>query len=233
MTGNPDLPEPPASSPSTDPRTPTMSTAGQLLIETITNADPAVRDRSARDLVAGASLAEKLSACEELEQFRRTRTNLYERVRASLFLHALYRYDIQDSADLRGTGLIPFPGFQDLMERRYEQAIAAFLEAMRRDGPNGAIASALAQAYEHVAFQDLADQVRRSVRSCRGNRWMFRVGGVDEHPLRIHPLLLARESEERSSPSSSSGRPCGWTSRIAAGPTSSSSAWTTPKGPGS
>ena len=25
---------------------------------------------------------------------------------------------------------------------------------------------------------------------------MFRVGGVDEHPLRIHPLLLARESED-------------------------------------
>ncbi len=82
------------------------------------------------------------------------------------------------------------------MERRYEQAIAAFLQAMRRDGPNGAICSALAQAYEHVAFQDLADQVRRSVRSCRGNRWMFRVGGVDEHPLRIHPTLLTRESED-------------------------------------
>ncbi len=82
------------------------------------------------------------------------------------------------------------------MERRFEQAIAAFLDAMRRDGPNGAIASALAQAYEQVAFQDLADQVRRSVRSCRGNRWMFRVGGVDEHPIRIHPRLLARESED-------------------------------------
>src|SRR6202008_2210547 len=105
-------------------------------------------------------------------------------------------YDIQESGDIRGTGLIPFPGFQDLMDRRYEQAIAAFLDAIRRDGPNGAIPSALAQAYEHVAFQDLADQVRRSVRSCRGNRWMFRVGGVDEHPLRILPRLLARESED-------------------------------------
>jgi galactokinase/mevalonate kinase-like predicted kinase len=173
-----------------------MSTAGQLLIETINRDDPAIRDRSARDLVADFGLAEKLRACEELEEFRRTRTNLYERVRASLFLHALYRYDIQDSAEVRGTGLIPFPGFQDLMERRYEQAIAAFLETMRRDGPNGAICSALAQAYEHIAFQDLADQVRRSVRSCRGNRWMFRVGGGDEHPLRIHPQLLARDSED-------------------------------------
>ncbi|MHB1558200.1 MAG: UTP--glucose-1-phosphate uridylyltransferase [Isosphaeraceae bacterium] len=173
-----------------------MSTPGQLLIETITQADPAVRDRSARDLVAGTDLAEKLRACEMLEQFRRTRTNLYERVRAALFLHALYRYDIQEAAEIRGTGLIPFAGFQDLMERRYEQAIAAFHESMRSQGPNGAVASALAAAYEHVAFQDLADQVRRSVRSCRGNRWMFRVGGVDEHPLRIRPELLARPTDD-------------------------------------
>ena len=47
-----------------------------------------------------------------------------------------------------------FPGFMDLMERRYEPAIASFLETMRRDGPNGAICSALAQAYEQIAFAD-------------------------------------------------------------------------------
>ena len=102
-----------------------MSTAGQLLIETITHAEPGIRDRSARELIAGFGLPEKLRACEELEQFRRTRSNLYERVRASLFLHALYRYEIQDVPDVPGTGLIPFDGFRDLMERRYEQAIAA------------------------------------------------------------------------------------------------------------
>ena len=67
---------------------------------------------------------------------------------------------------------------------------------MKHDGPSGAICSALAQAYEQIAFQTLADQVRRSVRSCQGNRWMFRVGGADEHPLRIHPRLLERESDE-------------------------------------
>ena len=137
-----------------------------------------------------------LAACDELEQFRRTRENLYERVRASMFLHAIYRYELQDAPAVRGTGLIPFDGFMDLMERRFEQAIAAFRAAMRRDGPNGAIASALAQAYEQIAFQTLADQVRRSVRSCRGNRWMFRVGEADEHPLRIHPRLLERESDD-------------------------------------
>lgn len=173
-----------------------MSTIGQLLIETITHADPTVRDRSIRELVAPVSLAEKLGACEELERFRRVRSNLYERVRASLFLHALYRYEIQDAPEIRGSGLIPFAGFQDLMERRYEQAIASFLETIRAEGPNGAICSALAQAYEQIAFQNLADQVRRSVRSCQGNRWMFRVGDADEHPLRTCPELLRRESDD-------------------------------------
>jgi galactokinase/mevalonate kinase-like predicted kinase len=84
----------------------------------------------------------------------------------------------------------------DLMERRYEQAITSFRRAMEDDGADGAICSALAQAYDQIAFQTLADQVRRSVRSCQGNRWMFRIGGVDEHPLRIHPRLLARESDD-------------------------------------
>ncbi len=56
--------------------------------------------------------------------FARHAQNLYERVRASLFLHAIYRYEIQDDPAIRGTGLIPFSGFMDLMERRYEQAIA-------------------------------------------------------------------------------------------------------------
>ncbi len=173
-----------------------MAPVGQLLIETITHADPAIRDRSIHELVATASVAETLQACARLEEFRRTRSNLYERVRASLFLHALYRYDLQDTPEIRPSGLIPFPGFRDLMERRYESAIAAFRQTLGQDGPNGAICSALAQAYEQIAFQDLADQVRRSVRSCPGNRWMFRVGSADEHPLRLHPQLLRRPSDD-------------------------------------
>jgi galactokinase/mevalonate kinase-like predicted kinase len=173
-----------------------MSEVGRNLIDAITHTAPEIRDRSLRDLVANASLTEKLAACVDLEEFRGGRENLYERVRASLFLHALYRYEIQEDRAIRETGLIPFSGFMDLMERRYEPAIASFLATMTKDGPNGAICSALAQAYEQIAFQTLADQVRRSVRSCQGNRWMFRVGGADEHPLRIHPRLLMRESDD-------------------------------------
>jgi galactokinase/mevalonate kinase-like predicted kinase len=173
-----------------------MSRLGPILIETITHSEPAIRNRSVSRLAALAPVSEKIEACRELESFRRGASNLYERVRASLFLHALYRYDIQEADGVTRTGLMPVSGFLDLMERRYEQAIAAFLDVMNRDGVNGTIASALGRAYEQIAFQTLADQVRRSVRSCQGNRWMFRVGGAEEHPLRIHPRLLARASEE-------------------------------------
>src|SRR5262249_22521410 len=90
---------------------PAMSRVGRLLIEPTPHADPAIRARPIRELTAHASLAEKLEACDELEQFRRTCQNLYERVRASLFLHALHRYEIQDDPAVRGTGLLPYAGF--------------------------------------------------------------------------------------------------------------------------
>jgi galactokinase/mevalonate kinase-like predicted kinase len=169
-----------------------MADLGELLIETITHADASYRNRSVRELAAPFPLAEKLAACERLEQFRQVRKNLYERVRASLFLYAMYRFEIQDDVGVRAAGLIPFSGFMDLMERRYEQAIALLRKTLEREGPSGAICSALAQAYEQIAFQNLADQVRHSVRSCRGNRWMFRVGCADEHPLHLHPALFLR-----------------------------------------
>jgi hypothetical protein len=111
-----------------------------------------------------------------------------------MFLHAIYRYRLQESPDLPQTGLIPYAGFTDLLARRFEQAIAGFLAAVAAGGPNSALASALAQAYEQVTYQTLADQVRRSVRGCAGNRWMFRVGHPDEHPIRLQSRLLERDA---------------------------------------
>ncbi len=103
-------------------------------IETITGAEPGLRDRALGDLVGSMTTAEVLRAAEELEAFRTTSRNLYERVRASIFLHSLYRYRIQDAPDLPASGVIPFDGFTDLMERRFEQAIAAFRAAIRNRG---------------------------------------------------------------------------------------------------
>lgn len=163
------------------------------LIEAITSHAPAVRDRSLWDILEGRSTAEVLALCEELEAFRRQAENLYERVRASMFLYATYRYRVQEAEAVATTGHIPYGGFEELLSRRFEQAIGAFREAQKQEGPSSALASALAHAYEQVSYQTLADQVRRSVRNCRGNRWMFRIGAPDEHPVRIVPPLLQPE----------------------------------------
>src|SRR4029077_17102871 len=103
-------------------------------------AEPGIPDRWLWDLTSGSSTAELLILCEELEGFRRDSKNLYERVRASIFLHAVYPYRIQESGDIANTGLIPFAGFEDLLARRFEQAISSFRSAARRDGPNSALA---------------------------------------------------------------------------------------------
>ena len=101
----------------------------------------------------------------------------------------------------RSTGHIPFDGFRGPAcsggSSRRSRRSARRMDAT---GPNGAIASALALAYEQITYQTLADQVRRSVRSCPGNRWMFRVGQADEHPIRLHPRLLERDARRRALP---------------------------------
>jgi galactokinase/mevalonate kinase-like predicted kinase len=173
-----------------------MMPRGSLLIETITSPDPAIRDRALARLVKGVSVSEILLAAEDLERFRQTADNLYERVRASMMLSAIHRYVVQDSPEVTDAGLIPADGFLDLMERRFEQAISSFRRSMTSQGPNGTVASGLARAYELVTFQTLADQVRSSVRSCLGNRWMFRVGVPDEHPIHIHPRLLEQGASD-------------------------------------
>lgn len=166
------------------------------LIRTITSVQPEIRDRSLRVLVRQASTRDVLDACEMLDSFRRQSENLYQRVRSSMFLHALQRYVVQQAPDLPATGFIPFEGYEDLLHRRFDHAIESFLAEQRRQGPNHALASALALGYEQITYQTLADQVRRSVRQSRGNRWMFRVGEVEEQSLQIHPRLLRRDSQE-------------------------------------
>ena len=90
-------------------------------------------------------------------------------------------------------GLIPHAGYEHLLDRRFEEALETFLAVQATYGPSDAISSALAAAYRDLALQTLADQVRRSVRSLRGNQWMFRMGHPADHALRIRPELLARD----------------------------------------
>ena len=166
------------------------------LIEIITAEDPAVRDRSLESVCAPASLKELLDECAALEQFREQSSNLYERVRAIFFLYAIHRFHLPLKQGVNAKGLVPFEGYEDLLQRRFPEAITKFLAAMESQGVNDAICSALAAAYHGLAFQTLADQVRKSVRSVRGNQWMFRTGHPHDHPLRIRPELLARASAD-------------------------------------
>ena len=103
--------------------------------------------------------------CEALDAFRRTSTNLYERVRALFFLAAIHRFHLPLKEGVSTRGLIPFEGYSHLLSRRFEEAIDVFLSVMREQGPSDAISSALSSAYKELAFATLANQVRRSVRS--------------------------------------------------------------------
>ncbi len=164
------------------------------LVGIITATDPQLRHRSLESACAGATLPELLRQCERLEAFRRHSDNLYERVRALFFLYAIHRFHLPPllgSAGARGVhSLIPFAGYEHLLHRRFAEAIESFLAVQSREGPSDAISSALAAAYHRLGFQTLADQVRRSVRSVRGNQWMFRMGHPADQPLRLRPELL-------------------------------------------
>ena len=85
---------------------------------------------------------------------------------------------------------IPFAGYTKLLKRRFEEAIDIFLAAQAEAGAGAAISSALAAAYRGLGFQTLAGQVRHSVRSVRGNQWMFRIGHPADYPLRVRAELL-------------------------------------------
>lgn len=161
-------------------------------VSIITAADPAVRNQSLDAFCAPASLAALLAECGDLEAFRRRGDNLYERVRALFFLYSIHRFHLPRKAGVVQRGLVPFHGYEHLLQRRFEEAITVFLGCQQADGPSAAISSALAAAYQRLAFQTLADQVRRSVRTVAGNRWMFRMGHPADHPLRLRPELLRR-----------------------------------------
>jgi hypothetical protein len=162
------------------------------LTRIITASDPDLRNRSLDAFCRNATMEELLAECVALDRLRRASDNLYERVRALFFLYAIHRFHLPDKEGMQGRGLISFEGYNNLLKRRFEEAIEVFTDAQSADGPNDGISSALAAAYHSLGFQTLADQVRRSVRSVRGNQWMFRVGHPADHPLRIRPELLDR-----------------------------------------
>ena len=165
-----------------------------MLTDLITSTDPSIRDKALAAACASLSVSELLEECQKLDDFRRTAENLYDRVRAIFFLSAIHRYHLPEKLENAESGSIPFGAYEDLLGRRFEEAIDLFLTAQKSEGASDALCSALAAAYHQLAFQTLADQVRKSVRTVRGNQWMFRMGHPADHPLRIRKELLAHSN---------------------------------------
>ena len=177
-----------------------MSSPPLRVTDLIASADAATRDTAIDAWCAGRSVAELLADCAELDAYRRRETNLYQRVRALFFFTAIHRYHLPARADLPRLGRVPYAGFRHLLERRFEEAITVFAAAQSAHGPSETLSSALAAAHHALAFQTLADQVRRTVRSTRGNAWMFRLGHPLDQPLRVRPELIAREASAPDAP---------------------------------
>ncbi|MEZ6059386.1 MAG: UTP--glucose-1-phosphate uridylyltransferase [Planctomycetaceae bacterium] len=159
------------------------------LIEIITTNETPLRHTALESACAGLSADELLRECGHLDAFRRQSPNLYERVRALFFLYAIHRFQLPPLLKGRETGRIPYEGYEFLLNRRFPEAIDLFQATQRLDGPSVTVSSALAESFHRLAFQTLADQVRRSVRSVRGNQWMFRTGHPADIPLKIRPEL--------------------------------------------
>ncbi len=162
--------------------------------------DPAVRNRPLDSVCRGASLERLLDECVALDALRRSSDNLHERVRALFFLYAIHRFHIPMRRGAAGRGLVPYPAYTNLLKRRFEEALDILLAAQAAEGPGAGLSSGLAAGYRALGFQTLADQVRRSVRSVRGNQWMFRTGHPADYALRLRKELVERGGDPPSFP---------------------------------
>lgn len=171
-----------------------------MLTELITSSDEVARDRSLFECCAELSDTVLLRECKDLDAFWAGSDNLYERVRALMFLYALHRFILPERGLCPDYSPVPQKPVEQLFSRRYAHAIRELLatsEDVRRSDTN---VSGLAQAYHGLAMQSLADQVRHCVRSVPGNRWMFRTGHPSEIPLRVRSELIHCDAQGR--------RPC-------------------------
>ena len=165
------------------------------LISIISSKDQSLKNKSLDEFCRNASLTLLLSEAKELELYRKEELNLYNKVRALFFLYGIHRFYLNVQDGIGFEGLIPFEANEQILKRRFEEAITILLRVQEIHGVNDGISSALAEAYHKLAIQTLADQVRISVRSTAGNKWMFRIGHPSDHPLKIHPFLLRKDDE--------------------------------------
>jgi hypothetical protein len=165
----------------------------KTLIDIITSTNPEIRNKSLESALSGKTNNDLLNDCTELEKFRNSSTNLYYKVRALFFLYSIHRFHILGSNQIGCEAITPYKAYEHILNRRFEEAVKILLDVQHRLGINEGLSSALADAYHRLAFQTLADQVKRSVRTTPGNNWMFRIGHPEDHPLKFRKELLQND----------------------------------------
>mgnify|MGYP000212268935 CR=1 FL=1 len=187
------------------------------LVEIITSEKTEVRNQSLDSACQSLALDDLISECAVLENFRHESDNLYHRVRALFFLYAMHRFHIPFKDGVSTNSIISYKAYEHMLKRRFEEAIRIFIDIQEKNGPNEGISSGLADAYHQLAFQTLADQVRKSVKSTYGNQWMFRISHPDDHPLKLKSELLKNDDRTGLFPLLHESTPvrmdithCGW-----------------------
>ena len=101
------------------------------LVAVIESDEPAIRNQSLESVCDAATADELLAEAAALEAFRHASTSLYHRVRALFFLAGIHRFHLPArlSAGGRVAALIPHAGYDHLLHRRFEEAIAEFVKA--------------------------------------------------------------------------------------------------------
>ena len=170
------------------------------LTQLISSSNPDTRNTSLAEACATLGTTELLAEAAELEAYRRQEDSLYHKVRSLFFLHAIHRFQLPSRPGFPDQGKLSFAAHELMLERRFEEALTVMLEELERDGPNDTLSSSLAEAYHQLAFQTLADQVRKTVRSTAGNTWIFRMGHSLDHPLKIRKELLQKGGSQNVYP---------------------------------
>lgn len=154
------------------------------LIETIVSEAESVRNRSIDSLLCDKDAETLLELAHELENFRKSSNNLYHRVRASLFLFAVYRFHLQKKPGITQYGQIPFEGVKAALDRDFEKSIDIYLkQIIRKDRQNSAIFSAIADSYYKLSFKYLLDQVKLSISHCKENYHLYNIKGLADYPF--------------------------------------------------
>ncbi|MDY6856860.1 MAG: UTP--glucose-1-phosphate uridylyltransferase [Thermodesulfobacteriota bacterium] len=161
------------------------------LIEAIVSENETLRNRSINSLLQNARKDDLLQYAAELNEFRTSSENLYHKVRASMYLFALYRFYLQENNKIPSDGKIPFPGVQASFNRDFEQAIHIYLYEAAKHGFTGGICSALADSYYHLAFDYLLDQVKLSISQRHENYHLFNTNGLEDYPFTVAKELTS------------------------------------------